>query len=176
MRTATTILLAASVAFALACSDGSPTSPEKSAQAVSPAAADAPVVTMPARGRRTVVVAPRGELAPPGVWGSSQASLTISDAWARLEVLSLNLPTGACYGTFDAIGARVPNGRFSLSGTHTQLVGFFPGHVEYPASYSGAVDGDRLTITATVPATQQTFGPYVLTRGVSNAWTPCVYP
>jgi hypothetical protein len=30
--------------------------------------------------------------------------------------------------------------------------------------------------TITVPALRQSFGPFLLTDGVTNAWTPCLYP
>ena len=36
--------------------------------------------------------------------------------------------------------------------------------------------GNRLTITVTVPALQQAFGPFQLAAGVNNKWSPCMYP
>jgi hypothetical protein len=51
-----------------------------------------------------------------------------------------------------------------------------PGKIEYAARCSGVVEGNRMSIAIAVPALQQTFGPFLLTVGVSNAWSPCLYP
>ena len=83
---------------------------------------------------------------------------------------------GGCFGTFGEIGQPIPMGRFVLAGTYTQLTGVYPGKMEYPAQFSGSVQGNTMTITISVPSQQQTFGPFVLTYGVDNAWTPCLYP
>jgi hypothetical protein len=64
----------------------------------------------------------------------------------------------------------------STLGTYTQLIGAYPGRIDYPAQFSGSVDGTTMIITIAVPSQQQTFGPFVLTDGVNNAWTPCQYP
>ena len=127
--------------------------------------------------RHVIVVPPRrdGSL-PPGVWGSDKASLTIKEGGATLDILSLILPDGGCFGAYGEIGQPIPNGRFSLAGTYTQLIGAFPGKIQYAAQYSGVVEGNKMSITISVPALQQSFGPFLLTLGVKNAWSPCMYP
>jgi hypothetical protein len=74
------------------------------------------------------------------------------------------------------IARAIPDGRFTLLGTHTQLTGVYPGHFDYTAQYSGVVEGNQITITGTVPSLPLQIGPFVLTRGVSSSWTPCLYP
>jgi hypothetical protein len=113
---------------------------------------------------------------PLGVWGSAEASLSVSKTGAVLEILSLNLPSGACYGKYGNIIQHVPGGRFSLPGTFTQLTGVYPGKVQYPAAYTGILLGDALSLTVKVPSLNMTFGPYFLVKGVTSNWTPCLYP
>ncbi len=106
-----------------------------------------------------------------GVWGSNQASLTIKDSSATLQILN-----GPCYGAFGDIDQPIPSGHFALAGIYTQLTGAYPGKTQYPAQYSGTVEGNQLTITVSVPALQQTFGPFSLTYGVNRTVSPCLYP
>jgi hypothetical protein len=126
------------------------------------------------RSRTPRVIPPRGDRRlPPGVWGSDQASMTIKEggAGATVEILA-----SGCFGSYGDISQEIPNGRFSLSGTYTQLMGAFPGKVEHPAQFSGSVEGTRMTLTITVPDVSLVVGPFVLTSGVTNAWEPCRYP
>ena len=74
------------------------------------------------------------------------------------------------------IGRKIPGGQFSLPGTFTQLIGAYPGRIDYAAQYSGVVAGNTMSLTVMIPALELTFGPYVLVRGVTNSWTPCLYP
>lgn len=104
------------------------------------------------------------------------ASLTLSKDGAKLDLLSLTLPTGGCFGAYGEISQPIPNGTFSIAGTFTQLIGAYPGKIEYAARYSGVVEGNRMSIAVAIPDLPQTFGPFLLTVGVNNAWTPCLYP
>lgn len=106
-----------------------------------------------------------------GTWGSNTASLTIGDSSATLQILN-----GNCYGVYGQIDQPIVTGHFDLPGTYTQLIGAYPGKVQYPAQYSGTVAGNQLSIAVTVPALQVTFGPFSLTYGMNSAWTPCLYP
>lgn len=106
------------------------------------------------------------------VWGSDQASLTISGDGATLQILA----SGGCFGSYGAIAQPIPGGTFNVSGTYTQLMGVYPGKAEYPAQFSGVVSGRQMTITATVPALQQSFGPFRLTQGDRRNWAACLYP
>jgi len=110
--------------------------------------------------------------APPGTWASRQASLTIEDSSATLQILA----SGGCFGAYGEIDQPIPTPRFALSGIYTQLMGVYPGKVQYAAQYSGVVEGNQMSILATVPALQQTFGPFILTQGVNTSWVPCRYP
>jgi hypothetical protein len=175
-RKAIVLLLAASLAAALGCSDRSPTSPAMGS-AVSTEAIAGPTPGPVARPRNAVLVPPRGDKSlPPGVWGNAQASLAIGPNGATLEILSGNFPTGACFGKYGNTIQGIPDGRFSLPGTFTQLIGAYPGKIQYPAGYVGIVLGDTMSLTVTVPALHQDFGPYFLVKGVTHAWTPCLYP
>jgi hypothetical protein len=176
MRRASLLVLTASISTALSCSDASPTSPGVGTKSGLAESAESAAAVPLRRTRQPIVVAPRtGELAQ-GVWGSDKASLKVKGSGGTLEILALTLPTGSCFGTFGEISQPIPRGRFLLAGTYTQLIGAYPGRIDYPAQFSGSVDGNTLTITIHVPTQQQTFGPFVLTDGVNNAWTPCQYP
>ena len=106
------------------------------------------------------------------IWGSSQVSLTIAETTATLQILA----SGGCYGSYGEIDQPIPSGTFSLTGTYTQLTGVYPGSVQYPAQYDGTIAGRHMTLTISVPALQQTLGPFSLTHGVANTWPACLYP
>jgi hypothetical protein len=107
-----------------------------------------------------------------GVWGSSQASLTIEESSATLRILA----SGGCYGSYGEIDQAIPSGAFSLAGTYIQLTGVAPGSVRYPAQFAGTVAGRHMTLSVTIPALQQTLGPFNLTSGVAMTWPACLYP
>ena len=176
MRKAIVLVLAAGLAAAFGCSDKSPTSPMSGTTAAASQETENPRPAPVARPRNTTIVDARVDPLPEGVWGSPEASLSVGRTGATLEILSLNLPTGSCYGKYGNIIQHVPGGRFSLPGTFTQLTGVYPGKVQYPAAYSGILHGNTLSLTVSVPSLNMTFGPYVLVRGVTSNWTPCMYP
>lgn len=173
MRRTLRVVLTASMGISIACSDHTPTSPEMRTDMVSSESAGAPALNGSGRARHVVVVPPHSDkFVQPGVWGSENASLTITKAGATLDVLS----AGGCFGSYGESAQPIPNGPFSIAGTYTQLIGAYPGKIQYAAQYSGFVEGNRLSITITVPALQQAIGPFLLTNGVNNAWSPCLYP
>lgn len=177
MRRTLRLVLTASMGISIACSDHTPTSPETGTDRASSESADAPALNASGRTRHVVVVPPHSDrFVQPGVWGSENASLTITRAGATLEVLSLQLPAGGCFGSYGESAEPIPNGPFFIAGFYTQLIGAFPGKIQYAAQYSGVVEGNRMSITITVPALQQAIGPFLLTNGVNNAWSPCLYP
>ena len=177
MRKTTVLVLVALMAVAVACSDRSPTSPML-ASAASSEASDASNPRPVARTRNVALVPARAEkFLPPGVWGSAEASLSIGPSSSTLEILSLpHSPTGACFGKYGNLGSEIPVGQFFISETFTQLIGAYPGRIVYAARYTGTATGNTITVTVTVPALDQVFGPFVLVRGVTNSWTPCQYP
>ena len=105
-------------------------------------------------------------------WGSNQASLTIAESTATIQVLA----SGGCYGSFGEIDQPIPLGTFTLPGTYTQLMGVYPGSAQYPAQYLGTVAGRQMTLSISVPALQQILGPFSLTLGVVKTWPVCLYP
>ena len=108
----------------------------------------------------------------PANWGSDQASLSIGDNKATVQVRA----SGGCYGSYGDIDHAVLSGTFTLSGTYTQLIGAYPGRIQYPAEYAGTIVGNVMTLSISVPALEQTIGPFRLTAGVTSAWSACLYP
>jgi len=107
-----------------------------------------------------------------GVWGSNEATLTMADTGATLRILA----SGGCYGSYGEFGRRLPAGTFAISGSYTQLIGAYPGTIQYPAQFTGTFSGARISLRVTVPNLQQTFGPYQLAEGVTRQWPACAYP
>ncbi len=177
MRRTLLLVLTGFLGMPLACSDRLPTSPLVGTSTASQDTGGASEASAPARNRHVVVVAPRSApTVTPGVWGSDSASLIITGGSATLEILSSMLPERGCFAAYGEIGQPIPNGTFSIAGTYTQLIGAFPGTIQYGARYSGFVAADTISITVEVPALQQAYGPYLLASGVNNGWSPCLYP
>jgi hypothetical protein len=105
-------------------------------------------------------------------WGSDQASLSLAENKATVQVLA----PGGCYGAYGSIDHAVLSATFTLSGTYTQLIGAYPGSIQYAAEYTGTIVGNVMTLSISVPALQQTIGPFHLTAGVTSAWSACLYP
>jgi hypothetical protein len=103
---------------------------------------------------------------------SDQASLTITDRGTTIQVLA----SGGCVGSYGQVLQPIPTGRFALPGTYTQLMGAYPGRVEYAAQYAGQWDGNQLTLTITVVTLPQPVGPFHLSSGMEPTWPPCLYP
>ena len=61
-------------------------------------------------------------------------------------------------GSYGQVLQPIPTGRFSLPGTYTQLMGAYPGRVEYAAQYAGQWDGNQLTLEITVVTLPQPVG------------------
>ena len=106
------------------------------------------------------------------IWGSEQASLTVTESGAVLQVLA----SGGCYGSYGELSQPIPSGSFTLDGTYTQLTGVYPGQVTYAAQFTGVITRGLMTLTVSVPATQQTLGPFLLTHGEGRTWPACLYP
>ena len=105
-------------------------------------------------------------------WGSNQASLTIAESTATIQILA----SGSCYGSYGKIDQPILLGTFTLSGTYTQLMGVYPGSAQYPAQCLGTVAGRQMTLSISIPALQQILGPFSLTLGVVKTWPACLYP
>ena len=177
MRRTLLAILSASLGIPVACSDRAPTSPEMETNRTWSESVEVSSLRTSGPTRRVVVVPPRSDgFVQPGVWGSGNASLTIRKDGAKLDLLSFTTPTGGCFGAYGEMTQPIPNGNFSIAGTYTVLMGVYPGKIEYAARYSGVVEGNRMSIAIAVPALQQGFGPFLLTAGLNNAWSPCLFP
>jgi hypothetical protein len=108
----------------------------------------------------------------PGNWGSDQASLSVVGTNATLLLLA----SGGCYGSYSEFDPPPASGTFSLPATFTQLIGAFPGKVEYAAQVSGTVERNQITLTITVPSLPATLGPFLMIEGAAEAWPACQYP
>ncbi|MEP6764382.1 MAG: hypothetical protein ABJB66_08740 [Gemmatimonadaceae bacterium] len=104
-------------------------------------------------------------------WGSDKATLSTSDGVTTLTILA-----GSCYGSYGEFDQPISSGTFTISGRYTQLTGAYPGMVVYPATFSGATNANKLTITVSVPSTQTSVGPLTMSRGVAHNWERCLYP
>ena len=107
----------------------------------------------------------------PGEWGSADASLRVT-----LQGATMELAAGNCYGSFASVRGSIPAEAFELDGTFTQRMGAYPGYVEFPATISGTVSGNGITITVAVPSLMRVIGPYTLRHGVDPGLSPCLYP
>ena len=105
------------------------------------------------------------------VWGSNEAGLTISESKATLLIAA-----GNCYGSFGEIAQPIPSGSFTLSGTFTQLMGAYPGKVQFDAQFVGTVEGTHMMLSINVPSLQKVIGPFNLTEGVAKTFPACLYP
>ena len=105
-------------------------------------------------------------------WGSDQASLSLAENKATIQILA----SGGCYGSYGSIDHAVLSAAFTLPGTYTQLIGAYPGSIQYAAEYTGTIAGNVMTLSISVPALQETIGPFHLTAGVTSAWSACLYP
>jgi len=109
----------------------------------------------------------------PRPWGSDQASLTIHQDTAMLQIVA----SGDCYGSYGEIenSSRL-SGPFALPGTYTELTGAAPGSRQFAAEFTGTVAGNHMTLSVSVPDLQRIIGPFTLTSGVEKTWTACRYP
>lgn len=106
------------------------------------------------------------------LWGSEQASLQVKESGATLQILGGQ----SCYGASGEITGAFGTNSFTLPGTYTQLMGAYPGYVSYPAQFSGTMVRGTISLTVSIPSTQQMLGPFVLTHGEGRTWPACLYP
>jgi hypothetical protein len=106
------------------------------------------------------------------IWGSDQASLTVTESGATLQILG----SPDCYGSYGEISQPILASSFVLPGTYTQLMGVDPGYIRYPAVFTGTIARGLMTLSVSVPALQQTLGPFQLTLGEGRTWPACHYP
>jgi hypothetical protein len=118
----------------------------------------------------TATVPPFDGNIPLGNWGGENAGMIVSDTAMHLHI-------GCTYG--DASG-RVPvgsGGQFDVAGSY--LLRAYPIAIgpTVPARFTGRLDGDKVTITATIDDTVQqkqvVLGPVTVTYGADAKLGPC---
>jgi hypothetical protein len=109
--------------------------------------------------------APKAE----GDWGGNGVSLSLARTGGVL--------TYACgAGTMDSAWTLSPDGQLTGTGQHFFGGGPVPsqGRPPHPATYSGRIEGDVLTLTVTLTDLGQTLGPFRLLRGGPKMQEMCV--
>jgi len=147
--------------LAAACSSQPPTSPEMPRDGAR--ATGETHDAQPARpGTRVVAPRPAMQAVSLGAWGGDHVGLVLIVTGGTLEY-------DCAHGTIDQRFVTDSAGRFQLAGTHTREHG---GPIrqdekpdERPALYSGAVDGDTMTLTVTLTDSNEVLGTFTLTRG-----------
>ena len=106
-----------------------------------------------------------------GRWGGDHVELVATDTGATLEY-------DCAHG---AIAGRIltdESGRFTATGTHVREHGgpIREGEIPdaHPASYTGDVRGDRMTLTVRETDSGTVLGPFTLMRGVSGRLMKCL--
>ena len=105
-----------------------------------------------------------------GTWGGQQINISIEGNAATVEYDCAN-------GTINGPLKVDRNGRFSLSGTHVREHG---GPIRadekppsQPARYTGRIDGKKMTLTVTLPNSNEKLGTFTLTHGQSGRLRKC---
>ncbi|MFN8574284.1 MAG: hypothetical protein U0132_19695 [Gemmatimonadaceae bacterium] len=106
------------------------------------------------------------------VWGDDQSALVVRADGVTLQ----RLASGGCVGSYATSTTPINSLSFDLPATYTQYVGAAPGHLDYPATISGAFRDDHMRLTVVVPAIGLTLGPLDLIKGVAHSWESCRYP
>ena len=106
----------------------------------------------------------------PGIWGSDHISLEVSKDSARVEY-------DCARGTINGPLTLDRRGRFNLSGTHIREHGgpvrIMERPKSQPARYTGTTDGRTMSLTVTLPETNEVIGTFVLVRGNSGRVYKC---
>jgi hypothetical protein len=164
------VLFSSLLMLAAACNSQPPTSPE-----IPRDGARATGATHDARPGRpgTRVVAPRPAIQTVslGGWGGDHVGLLLTATGGTLEY-------DCAHGTVDQPFVTDSAGRFQLAGTHTREHG---GPIrgdekpdKHPARYTGAVDGDTMTLTVTLTDSNEVLGNFTLTRGRTARIVRCL--
>jgi hypothetical protein len=107
---------------------------------------------------------------PAGTWGGDHVGLEVAENRSQVEF-------DCAHGTLEGPLRLDAGGRFDVEGTYVQERGGPEREGEdqgRPARYSGACDGETLTLTLTLADTGQALGPYRLTRGKPPLLNKCL--
>jgi hypothetical protein len=112
----------------------------------------------------TATSTPVAEVAGP--WGGDNAGLIVNETDVHVHI-------GCTLG--DAVGPIRPDsdGRFSATGTYN--VDAYPVNrgITHPASFTGRIVGETMTLTVSLSDTARVLGPVVLTYGKEPQMGPC---
>jgi hypothetical protein len=101
-----------------------------------------------------------------GTWGGDNAGLIVNGADVHVHI-------GCTLG--DAVGPVLPdaNGRFEVSGTYN--VDAYPVNrgITHPATFSGQIVGQSMTLTVSLTDTGRVLGPVTLVYGKEPKMGPC---
>ena len=106
-----------------------------------------------------------------GRWGGQHVGLEMGETNGRLDY-------DCAAGTIDGPLVSDSAGHFAATGTHTPgtggpvRVGVTP--PSYPATYTGSVRDDTMTLVIDVPAIGARIGPTTLRRGAEPMLTRCL--
>lgn len=101
-----------------------------------------------------------------GTWGGDNAGLIVADTDVHVHI-------GCTLG--DAVGPIRPdaNGRFEVAATYN--VDAYPVNrgITHPATFTGRIVGETMTLTVTLTDTARVLGPVTLTYGKEPQMGPC---
>ncbi len=105
------------------------------------------------------------------MWGGPHISVEVTESGAQLNY-------DCAHGTIDQPIAPDANGKFAVSGTHTQERGgpvrADEGNSRPPARYTGTVEGQTMTFTVTLRDTNEVVGTYTVTHGKAGRIVKCL--
>lgn len=101
-----------------------------------------------------------------GTWGGDDAGLIAAEKSAHIHV-------GCTLGDTDAPIRPNADGSFEASGTYNVDAYPIDRGIIHPATFSGRVDGDQLTLRVTLTDTVRVIGPVILLKGKEPKMGPC---
>jgi hypothetical protein len=101
-----------------------------------------------------------------GTWGGDNAGLIVTDTDVHVHI-------GCTLG--DAVGPIHPdaNGRFEATGTYNVDAYPVDRGITHPATFSGQIAGQTMTLTVALTDTARVLGPVTLTYGKEPMMGPC---
>jgi hypothetical protein len=101
-----------------------------------------------------------------GTWGGDNAGLIVTDTDVHVHI-------GCTLG--DAVGPIHPdaNGRFEATGTYNVDAYPVDRGITHPATFSGQITGQTMTLTVALTDTARVLGPVTLTYGKEPMMGPC---
>lgn len=117
-----------------------------------------------------VTPSPNPGALPTGVWGGLHISLEVTASGAEINY-------DCAHGSITERIVPDREGKFVVKGVHVKER---PGPVRegednsQPATYSGSIEGDTMTLTVTLSGDKETVGTFTLTRGKGGRVRKCL--